>query len=100
LSDTLTLDLPHAMIQGINKACKKDGCTSQEFIRTAISKMLFEQFKPAPESNILVTKEMYLGPREDSGDPCYEIPLEKIIAVRYTLDDGKMIHIMRGKKPC
>ncbi|MHB8547183.1 MAG: ribbon-helix-helix domain-containing protein [Nitrosotalea sp.] len=100
MSDTLTLDLPHAMIQGINKACKKDGYTSQEFIRTAISKMLFEQFKPAPESNILVTKEMCLGSRGDSGDPCYEIPLERIIAVRYTLDDGKMIHIMRGKKPC
>ncbi|MDH2907994.1 MAG: hypothetical protein PXX83_07880 [Candidatus Nitrosotalea sp.] len=100
MSDTLTLDLPHAMIQGIDKACKKEGCTSQEFIRTAISKMLFEQFKPAPESNILVTKEMSLGPSKDSDNPCYDIPLERIIAVRYTLDDGKIIHIMRGKKPC
>ena len=88
------------MIQGIDKACKKDGCTSQEFIRIAISKMLFEQFKPAPESNILVTKEMNLGSSNDSDNPCYDIPLERIIAVRYTLDDGKIIHIMRGKKSC
>ncbi|MDE1819002.1 MAG: hypothetical protein KGI19_10425 [Thaumarchaeota archaeon] len=100
MSDTLTLDLPHAMIQSIDKACKKEGYTSQEFIRTAISKMLFEQFKPAPESNILVTKEMRLGPSEDSDNSCYDIPLERIIAVRYTLDDGKIIHIMRGKKSC
>ncbi|MGI0066191.1 MAG: hypothetical protein ACREA5_07115 [Nitrosotalea sp.] len=100
MTDTITLDLPHAMIQGINKACKKDDSTSQEFIRTAISKMLFEQFKPAPESNILSTKEMGFGPSENSGGSGYEIPLERIIAVRYTLDDGKIIHIMRGKKPC
>ncbi|MDE1813112.1 MAG: hypothetical protein KGH87_01285 [Thaumarchaeota archaeon] len=100
MSDTLTLDLPHAMIQGIEKVCKKEGCTSQEFIRTAISKMLFEQFKPAPESNILVTKEMNLGHSKGLDNPCYDIPLERIIAVRYTLDDGKIIHIMRGKKSC
>ena len=62
--------------------------------------MLFEQFKPAPESNILVTKEMNLEPNKDSDNPCYNIPLERIIAVRYTLDDGKIIHIMRGKKSC
>lgn len=98
MTDTITLDLPHAMIQGINKASKKEGCTSQEFIRTAISKMLFEQFKPAPESNTLTAKDMGVRPSENLVDGSYEIPLERIIAVRYTLDDGKIIHIMRGKK--
>ncbi len=98
MTDTITLDLPNAMIQSINKASKKEGCTSQELIRTAISKMLFEQFKPAPESNMLTTKDMHLGPSENSDNNSYEIPLERIIAVRYTLDDGKIIHIMRGKK--
>lgn len=99
MTDTITLDLPHAMIQGINKASKKEGCTSQDLIRTAISKMLFEQFKPAPESNTLTEKDIQVGPSENSIDGSYEIPLERIIAVRYTLDDGKIIHIMRGKKP-
>lgn len=98
MTDTITLDLPHAMIQSISKASKKEGCTSQELIRTAISKMLFEQFKPAPESNTLTTKDMCIKPGENSSDGSYEIPLERIIAVRYTLDDGKIIHIMRGKK--
>jgi len=98
LTDTITLDLPNAMIQSINKASKKEGCTSQELIRTAISKMLFEQFKPAPESNMFTTKDIHLGPSENSDNSSYEIPLERIIAVRYTLDDGKIIHIMRGKK--
>jgi hypothetical protein len=87
------------MIQGINKASKKEGCTSQDLIRTAISKMLFEQFKPAPESNTLTAKDIQIGPSENPSDGSYEIPLERIIAVRYTLDDGKIIHIMRGKKP-
>jgi hypothetical protein len=87
------------MIQGINKASKKEGCTSQDLIRTAISKMLFEQFKPAPESNTLTEKDIQVGPSGNSSDCNYEIPLERIIAVRYTLDDGKIIHIMRGKKP-
>ena len=87
------------MIQSINKASKKEGCTSQDLIRTAISKMLFEQFKPAPESNTLTEKDIQVGPSEDSKGGNYDIPLERIIAVRYTLDDGKIIHIMRGKKP-
>ena len=86
------------MIQSINKASKKEGCTSQELIRTAISKMLFEQFKPAPESHTFTTKDMCVKPSKNSNDSSYEIPLERIIAVRYTLDDGKIIHIMRGKK--
>lgn len=99
MTDTITLDLPHALVQSIIEASKKDGCTSQELIRTAISKMLFEQFKPAPESSIRTTKDMCIGPSENSVDGSYDIPLERIISVRYTLDDGKIIHIMRGKKP-
>lgn len=91
------LELPHALVQSINKACKKEGCTSQELIRVAISKMLFEQSRPSPDSEMLV-KKTDLAPNNSVTDASYEIPLDRIIAVRYTLDDGKIIHIMRGKK--
>ncbi len=86
------------MVQSINDVCKKGGYTRQELIRVAISKMLFEQFKPAPESNMVISEEKYSDAQTNSENSNYEIPLDKIISVRYTLDDGKVIHIMRGKK--
>jgi hypothetical protein len=86
------------MVQSINDVCKKGSYTRQELIRVAISKMLFEQFKPAPESNSIISEEKYSDSQTNSENSNYEIPLDKIISVRYTLDDGKVIHIMRGKK--
>ncbi|WP_101478227.1 hypothetical protein [Candidatus Nitrosotalea bavarica] len=97
MTDTIILNLPHAMVQSINDVCKKGGYTRQELIRVAISKMLFEQFKPAPESNSVISEEKYSDSQTNSENSNYDIPLDKIISVRYTLDDGKVIHIMRGK---
>jgi len=86
------------MVQSINDVCKKGGYSRQELIRVAISKMLFEQFKSAPETNSIISEEKYSDMPTNSQNSDYEIPLDKIISVRYTLDDGKVIHIMRGKK--
>ena len=97
MTDSIILSLPHAMIQSINDVCKKEGHTRQELIRIAISKMLFEQFKPAPESKIIITEEAYSNLQINSENSDYDIPLDRIISVRYTLDDGKVIHVMRGK---
>ena len=98
LTNSITLSLPHALIQGVNDACKKQGCTSQELIRIAISKMLFEEFKSAPETNAVITEDQSHQSYENTDSSDCEIPLDKIISVRYTLDDGKIIHIIRGKK--
>lgn len=84
------------MIQSINEVCKKGGYTRQELIRVAISKMLFEQFKSEPELNMSVTVQDTSSQTNSENSNC-DIPLDKIISVRYTLDDGKVIHIMRGK---
>ena len=86
------------MVQSINEVCKKGEYTRQELIRVAISKMLFEQFKPEPESNKVIFEEKYSNSQANSKNSNYEIPLDKIISVRYTLDNGKVIHIMRRKK--
>lgn len=84
------------MIQSINDVCKKGGYTRQELIRVAISKMLFEQFKSDPEPNMSTT-EQDSKLQINSENSNYDIPLDRIISIRYTLDDGKVIHIMRGK---
>lgn len=98
MSDSIILSLPHAMIQSISDVCKKEGRTRQELIRIAISKMLFEKSKSSSEDNMPSPEEAYSNPQTNSENSSYEIPLDKIISVRYTLDDGKVIHIMRGKK--
>lgn len=98
MSESIILSLPHAMIQSISDVCKKEGYTRQELIRTAISKMLFEKSKSQSESNIVIPEEAYSNPQTNLENSIYNIPLDKIISVRYTLDDGKVIHIMRGKK--
>jgi hypothetical protein len=89
--------MPHAMIQSINEVCKKTGYTRQELIRVSISKMLFEQFKPCPESDTEIAEQVHTNPQMNSENSDYDIPLDRIVSVRYTLDDGKIIHIMRGK---
>ncbi|MDE1770455.1 MAG: hypothetical protein KGI28_07895 [Thaumarchaeota archaeon] len=98
MTNSITLSLPHAMIQGINAACIKQGYTTQELIRIAISKMLFDEFKSAPETNTIIAEENNIQSQNNIDSSDCEIPLDKIISVRYTLDDGKIIHIMRGKK--
>lgn len=86
------------MIQSISEVCKKEGCTRQELIRNAISKMLFEKYKSTPDANLSVPEEADSNQQTSLENSNYDIPLDKIISVRYTLDDGKVIHIMRGKK--
>jgi hypothetical protein len=86
------------MIQSISDVCKKEGCTRQELIRNAISKMLFEKYKSTPDANLSIPEEAGSNQQTSLENSNYDIPLDKIISVRYTLDDGKVIHIMRGKK--
>lgn len=85
------------MIQSISEICKKEGCTRQELIRIAISKVLFEKCKSPPEANMTIPEEVHSNSQTSPESSNYDIPLDKIISVRYTLDDGKVIHIMRGK---
>jgi effector-binding domain-containing protein len=98
LADFITINLPDAMIQSMNELCQKKGLTNQEFIKTAISTMLFEQFKSSPEVSISINQENDFNLQKNVNISNYEIPLDKVITVQYTLEDGKIIHIIRGKK--
>lgn len=44
-----------------------------------------------------IPEEVHSNSQTSPESSNYDIPLDKIISVRYTLDDGKVIHIMRGK---
>lgn len=82
------------MIKAIVDSCKQKKCTRQEFIKTALSKMLFD------ESNAeIVSKSVQILEKQDGEkDNTYEIPLDKVVSVQYTLDDGKIIHVVRESK--
>lgn len=82
------------MIKAIVGLCKQKKCTRQEFIKTALSRMLFD------ESNTeAVSKSVQISEKQDGEkDNTYEIPLDKVVSVQYTLDDGKIIHVVRESK--
>ena len=84
------------MIQSIDEACKIQGITRQELIRIATAKTLFEENTSPIESHTIVLLDR--NTQTNSENSTYEIPLDKIISVQYTLNDGKVINIIREKK--
>lgn len=84
------------MIQSIDEACKIQGVTRQELIRIATAKMLFEENTSPIESHTVVLPDR--NTQTNSENSTCEIPLDKIISVQYTLNDGKVINIIREKK--
>lgn len=87
------------MIQGIDDACKRQKCTRQELIRIAISKILFEENISTAESYVAISQDSKHQLQSNIDNSEYDIPLDRIISVQYTLDDGKIIQIVREKKP-
>ena len=82
------------MIKAIVGLCKQKKYTRQEFIKTALSKMLFDESNADVVSNSVHISEKQDGEKGDM----YEIPLDKVVSVQYTLDDGKIIHVVRESK--
>ncbi|HJT10108.1 MAG TPA: hypothetical protein VJ771_04930 [Candidatus Nitrosotalea sp.] len=62
----------------------------------AVAKFLFNQTLQTPD--IHKDKDITDKSIHKSTDLSKEIPMEKIISVQYTLDDGRIIHILREKK--
>ncbi len=84
--------MPESMIKGIDSLSRDKNCSSNTIIKLAIAKFLFDQDLPSPK----VGKNEYR--QIQSNDISREIPVDKIIAVQYTLNDGRIIHIMRQSK--
>lgn len=96
MSSVITINIPNAMLQSIDENCKMQKTTRQEMVRTAIARMLFEATQTEQHTVILPCKDAQS--QDSSENVTYEIPLDKIVSVQYTLNDGKIINIMREKK--
>lgn len=82
------------MMTGIDNLSKTKNCSNNTIIKLAIAKFLFDQSSPEPE----ICKSEYNRIQKRSDDLFEEIPLDKIISVQYTLNDGRVIHVIRQSK--
>ncbi|GEM_PF-1618053 len=92
----LSLKMPEAMISSIENLSRTKNCSTNTVIKLAVAKFLFDQTLSEPE--VLETKNESRAPHESIGDISKQLPLDRIISVQYTLDDGRVIHIMRQSK--
>lgn len=90
----MSITIPESMMIGIDNLSKIKNCSSNTIIKLAIAKFLFDQSSPEPE----IYKNEYNRIQKRSDDLFKEIPLDKIISVQYTLNDGRVIHVIRQSK--
>ncbi len=94
MPSVMNVAMPEAMIESIENLAKVKNCSSNTVIKLAVAKFLFDQDLSTPETHNDETKINRTAPE----DVLREIPMEKIVAVHYTLDDGRVIHILRERK--
>ncbi|HKU32939.1 MAG TPA: hypothetical protein VJR22_03735 [Candidatus Nitrosotalea sp.] len=96
MRNILSVTMPEAMIKSIEDISEAKNCSSNTIIKLAVAKFLFDQTLLTPEIHKVDMNEVRTMSK--SADVFEEIPLEKIISVQYTLDDGRVIHILRERK--
>ncbi|MDE1861902.1 MAG: hypothetical protein KGI33_03210 [Thaumarchaeota archaeon] len=88
--------MPEAMMRSLQDLSKGKNCSSNTIIKLAIAKFLFDQTLKGPQAETLEFGDV---PTDRSDDGlCEKIPLDRIVSVRYTLDDGRIIHVVRERK--
>ena len=88
------IKMPEAMVSAIEATSKGKNCSVNTVVKLAIAKFLFDQTLPEPE----VSKTDTCAVKEKMDDISNQLPLDRIVSVQYTLDDGRVIHIMRQSK--
>jgi len=92
----MNLTIPESMMKSIENMAKTKNFSSNTIVKLAVAKFLFNQTLQTPD--IHEDKNDTGKSIRKSTDLSKEIPMEKIIAVQYTLDDGRIIRILREKK--
>jgi|SRR5579872_2708441 len=92
----MNLAMPESMIKSIENMAKTKNCSSNTIVKLAVAKFLFNQTLLTPEIHKDKTNADKVARKPM--DLSKEIPMEKIISVQYTLDDGRIIHILRERK--
>lgn len=90
----MSITIPESMAMCIDNLSRIKNCSSNTIIKLAIAKFLFDQSSPEPkiyknEPNSIQKQSDYISK---------EIPLDKIVSVQYTLNDGRVIHVIRQSK--
>lgn len=94
LDKVMSITIPTSMIMCVDNLSKSNNCSRDTIIKLAIARFLFDQSSPEPE----VYKNEYRHMQKQSDDISKEIPLDKIVSIQYTLNDGRVIHIIRKSK--
>ena len=96
MDEILNVNMPEAMISGIGNLAKQRNCSVNTVVKLAVAKFLFDQTFQQP--NIYPGETRINHGEKNSDDLLREIPLDRIVSVQYTLDDGRTIHVLRGSK--
>ncbi len=90
----MNIVMPESMMASIDNLSKSKNCSSNTIVKLAVARFLFDQTLPIPE----VYENKFKQLEAVSNDIIKEIPLDKIVSVQYTLDDGRVIHVKRQSK--
>ena len=96
MDSILSVIVPEAMIKSIESMSKNKNCSSNTVIKLAIAKFLFDQTLSTPE--VCKDQKEQKQILTQSQDLSEEIPLDRIVAAQYTLDDGRVINVIRQSK--
>ena len=92
MDSIVSVIMPEAMVSSIENLAKNKNCSKNTILKLAVAKFLFDQTLQTPK---IFDKKIQVKQLKTSDDIANEIPLDKIISVQYTLDDGRVIHILR-----
>ncbi|MDE1830179.1 MAG: hypothetical protein KGI25_07635 [Thaumarchaeota archaeon] len=96
MDSIMNIIMPEAMISSVANLAKSSNCSNNAIVKLAIARFLFDQTLSVP--NIFESKIEIKQLDKTSDDVTKEIPFDRIISVQYTLDDGKIIRIVRENK--
>lgn len=87
------LTMPEAMLSAIGELASERNCSTETIMKLAVAKFLFDHTLQEPEMSN-GGQISGLGGEKSLGMPS-ELPLDRIVSVQYTLDDGRIIHVLR-----
>ncbi|HJU13855.1 MAG TPA: hypothetical protein VJ792_05305 [Candidatus Nitrosotalea sp.] len=93
MDKTVFLTMPEAMASAIGELANERNCSSETIMKLAVARFLFDHTFQEPE----VSKGEYVATTDaaDAARTPSGLPIDRIVSVQYTLDDGRVIHLLR-----
>lgn len=88
--------MPEAMTSAVEKLSNDKNCSKNTLIKLAVARFLFDQTYQKPE---ICPSNNHTKAHDTKVDKITkEIPLDRVVSVQYTMDDGRIIRIARLSK--